>query len=220
MQNNKPRINQNTFNNQIESDQSIKDKEKTISEKATNQVNIFAKRLSDFYKKRGTISYVANFTKGTRQVNSKWASGTALPDIEELCILSQLFDCEAGYLLGEFDCKKRAVADIQAEIGLSEQAISNLQTLKMSGPEFTGILDRILSSNFLIPFLNSISSYIGEGDMPESVLSLLQNEMVNGISHIDRYSELKSNIEKKVTQKAIIEELMWKMIEEQGEGEK
>ena len=46
-----------------------------------------------------------------------------LPQFEDMLKMCEVFDCELGYLLGEFDCKTREATDIQAKTGLSEKAI-------------------------------------------------------------------------------------------------
>ena len=46
--------------------------------------------------------------------------------VNTLIEMSKLFDCDIGYLLGEYDTKKRKITDIQNTIGLSESAIEQL----------------------------------------------------------------------------------------------
>ena len=49
--------------------------------------------------------------------------------LQTLIKLCSIFDCDIGYLLGEYDTKKREIADIQNMIGLSEDAICMLKEL-------------------------------------------------------------------------------------------
>ena len=87
-------------------------------------------------------------------------------DSEEKCRLDillkccSIFDCDMGYLLGEYhECKKLDIQFIQKRTGLTESAISNLalQMVSKEGanrlallnwllddPRFVGLIDRII----------------------------------------------------------------------------
>lgn len=59
----------------------------------------------------------------TRQTIAKWEHGEDIPQLSDLLRLCNLFKCDLGYMLCEYDCKTRTATDIQAETGLSEEAI-------------------------------------------------------------------------------------------------
>lgn len=61
-----------------------------------------------------------------RQTIAKWEHGKDIPQLSDLLRLCNLFGCELGYMLCEYDCKTRAATDIQAETGLSETAIGRI----------------------------------------------------------------------------------------------
>ena len=64
----------------------------------------------------------------SRNTLSKIEKGkTSHYDCELLYILCDIFDCEMGYLLGEYECKTGRSTDISKETGLSETAIDKLQ---------------------------------------------------------------------------------------------
>lgn len=63
------------------------------------------------------------------QTVSKWENGKVMPSLEKLLALCNIYKCELGYLLGEYDCKTRTATDIHKETGLSEIAISRLSPL-------------------------------------------------------------------------------------------
>ncbi len=48
-------------------------------------------------------------------------------DILVLSEMCKIFDCDLGYLMGEYSCKTRQATDIHAETGLSEEAVNELQ---------------------------------------------------------------------------------------------
>lgn len=64
---------------------------------------------------------------------SSWENGKTLPELKYLLRMCDLFDCELGYLLCEFDTKTRAATDIQKETGLSEKAITILKKEHLFG---------------------------------------------------------------------------------------
>ena len=64
----------------------------------------------------------------TRQKVAKWEHGKDLPQLSDLLRLCNLFDCEIGYLLCEYDCKTKVATDIQTVTGLSETAINRISS--------------------------------------------------------------------------------------------
>lgn len=60
------------------------------------------------------------------QMIGKWERGETRPNLDSLFSLCDVFNCEIGYLLCEYNSKTREFADIQAVTGLSECAISSI----------------------------------------------------------------------------------------------
>lgn len=81
------------------------------------------------------------------QTVSKWENGNSIPSIDKLVKLSELYGCEIGYLLGEYDCKHRSSADVKATTGLSESAIENLKTLNFFSRNNIKALNKIIEFN-------------------------------------------------------------------------
>lgn len=65
-----------------------------------------------------------------RKTISKWESGANVPQLDVLLDMCGLFNCELGYLLGEYDQKTRAATDIHQETGLDEAVIDKLRKMK------------------------------------------------------------------------------------------
>lgn len=63
----------------------------------------------------------------SRTTIHKWERGIVLPPLEHLAKMCDLFGCELGYLLGEFDLPTRTETDIQKATGLSYKAIHKLR---------------------------------------------------------------------------------------------
>lgn len=77
-------------------------------------------------EKSMTQSDLADELGVTRQTIAKWEHGEDIPQLSDFLRLCNLFGCELGYMLCEYDCKTRAATDIQAETGLSEMAIGRI----------------------------------------------------------------------------------------------
>ena len=59
-----------------------------------------------------------------------WEEGERIPDLDTLARMADLFECDMGYLLGDYDERRRVAADVCAETGLSEDAVYFLRELK------------------------------------------------------------------------------------------
>lgn len=68
----------------------------------------------------------------SRQTVMKWEKGVTIPDIKKLFNMCEIFNCELGYLLCEYDCKNKIAADVQTVTGLSEKAVMILHDMKTS----------------------------------------------------------------------------------------
>lgn len=81
-------------------------------------------------------------------------------DCELLYILCDIFNCEMGYLLGEYDCKSGRNTDIQKEIGINEAAIDLLSSMyyENSASGFTDVLTLLINNPNFKYFLSLISN--------------------------------------------------------------
>lgn len=78
------------------------------------------------YKSQSEFALALSYSEDSRQTISKWESGKKLPSLEDFIKMCELFECEIGYLLCEYDCKTKDATNIHNAIGLSEKAISIL----------------------------------------------------------------------------------------------
>lgn len=81
------------------------------------------------------------------------------PPLEDLARMCDLFNCELGYLLGEYNCKTRAATDIQAETGLSERAIDRLREEAQKSEIFRGTLSELIESPLFYSLVLGIADY-------------------------------------------------------------
>jgi len=62
----------------------------------------------------------------SHQEVSKWETGKKTPHLSEMLAMCEVFGCELGYLLCEYDAPKRVVADVCEKTGLSPRAVGIL----------------------------------------------------------------------------------------------
>lgn len=115
-----------------------------------NNINVIGERLKEARKSMGySLEYVAEACDIQQyQTVSKWESGNTTPKLEKLLTLCELYGCDLGYFIGEYDCKTRKNTDIKAETGLSEASINQLRADKAFKSS------RIQALNALIEFDN------------------------------------------------------------------
>lgn len=93
---------------------------------------IKAERVAAGYKSQADFMRAMGYSPDSRQTAANWESGKKLPSLDDLLRMCNLFSCEIGYLLCEegYECKTRAVTDIQKDTGLSAGAIEQICLLK------------------------------------------------------------------------------------------
>lgn len=125
-----------------------------------------------------------------RDTLSRYENGHAIPPIDTLLRMCELFNCELGYLLGEYDTKTRIAADIHAETGLSESSISVLREINSINYDFAATnecddeemrkrvfreaIRRYFVTPPLIPFIDKL---IADGyEMMETIRQIISDE--------------------------------------------
>ena len=84
------------------------------------------------------------------QMIGKWERGETRPSLDSLFSLCNVFNCEIGYLLCEYDSKTRESTDIQAVTGLSERAIEILSDFNGRQMDSDAVSKLMQTINFLI----------------------------------------------------------------------
>ncbi len=79
---------------------------------------------------------------------SSWENGKSLPSLGKLLAMAQMFECDCGYLLGDYDERTHNALEMCRETGLSEVSIENLCFLNKWGlSETARVIDFLLSDN-------------------------------------------------------------------------
>lgn len=95
----------------------------------------------------------------SRQLIGRWEKGKSYPTIDDLKKLCNVFNCELGYLLCEYDCKTRETADIHSITGLSEKAIDALSKMNSNKNAHILNLNQILEHKEFLSLLDAIEAY-------------------------------------------------------------
>ena len=127
--------------------------------------------------------------KGTEQNTvSNWEKGVSLPPLSKLIALSEIFDCDLGYLLCDYDEPKRDLADVVEQTGLSGEAVKSL-VLRKTQKDIAGldILSSLLSDRKFWEAIANLNyaKFAGTNmDRPMSdglEAAVLQVQVMNGI---------------------------------------
>lgn len=125
-----------------------------------------AERLKDERTAKGlTQQELAVRLKYSKPTIIEWERGNGqnrIPNMDTLLELCDLYNCEVGYLLCEYDTKFRRNATIQEETGLSEEAIEALRKMNKSIPPLFNLafkenpdrMKRMYAPRFIIALLS------------------------------------------------------------------
>lgn len=112
----------------------------------------------------------------------KWEKGEGELSVWTLLKLSGIFGCDFGYLIGEYDCRKREATDIRAKTGLSETAIMLLLDHPAAG--------NFLSAVFEDEGIHDLLHEVGEALKLEGMLALQPQAMATSVVDSDCLSEI------------------------------
>lgn len=133
----------------------------------------------------------------TRQTIAKWERGESMPPLDVLLFLCKKYNCELGYLLGEYDTKTRLAYDIGKETGLSERAVACLHewVIEKELPvnPYNGVQkeDKDSATRFLnvINLLFEIRSEHGESYENVYLLNLIHKFLYSNIIEITAFNQ-------------------------------
>lgn len=111
----------------------------------------------------------------------KWEKGERLPDLETLARMAEVFDCDIGYLLCDYDEKHHVTADIREQTGLSEEAVVSLLNLNPKDQAIDA-LSSILAQPDVEQWLSQIFRIAGETSVCDNLKNALKLEHLAMIS--------------------------------------
>lgn len=96
---------------------------------------------------------------------SAWEKGERIPDLDSLVRMAEVFNCDVGYLLGDYPEHNRTTSDICAETGLSEEAVSHLLLNTVYRPEYIELFNFLLANenfNKCLTFMYNYADALNE----------------------------------------------------------
>ena len=120
----------------------------------------------------------------------KWENGERLPDLDTIARMAEVFNCDIGYLLGDYDESDFPTHKICERTGLSQIAVERLLRLH-SAPHGSlgvyakgynvpnvGVLSNLIESNGYLELINEISLYlIYGGVLPQDAYTSDEKEL-------------------------------------------
>ena len=95
-----------------------------------------------------------------------WENGERLPDLDSIALMANLFNCDIGYLLGDYNERHYIAADICYRTGLSEKAVESLIRINSSssGDDYLSYICKyisfLLEQNLLVHTIIDASSCV------------------------------------------------------------
>ena len=127
-----------------------------------------------------------------------WEQGQAIPDLNTLFGLCELYCCDLDYLTGNIDCQSHDIQFIHEMTGLSEKSIAKLHEFLIAEDRrsrWSSYISSIIEHELFIQLMSRISEFMGsnflegafeainENDNKENELDF-QDAMLFRISHI------------------------------------
>lgn len=126
----------------------------------TNELNMRRKKIAAIIRKerkknfRSQAAFADSIRKElnlspesiTQGTVSNWENGNTLPSLDYLLAMSRIFDCDCGYLLGDYEERTHDATEICNATGLSEESVNLLCNSKSWGTEseLASVIDALL----------------------------------------------------------------------------
>lgn len=152
---------------------------------------------------------------------SSWERGNTLPSLGKLLAMAQMFECDCGYLLGDYDERTHNALEMCRETGLSEASIENLCFLNKWGmTETARVIDFLLlddrkrypSHNFrsVLNLLNFFISYQDNQKMQKQVFT--NGIIVDYTDNDGMISENAIRLNERVIENAVLNEIQQALV--------
>jgi len=150
----------------------------------------------------------------SRQIIANWEKGKTIPAFDDMLKMCELFDCELGYLLCEFDNKTREATDVCKALGISKEAEAKLKEIKISDYRETLItLSQMIESDYFFKLLKTIHLYRFNFNKHQLVFyNYEEEEIVSKALGCDKYTDVREHI--KASSRYLIEETFMKILDD------
>ena len=145
-------------------------------------------------------------SESSHKTLSSWENGKSLPDLNSLARMADLFGCDIGYLLCDYDERTRDIADASQITGLSPGAIEQL----IKGDDrIVGFISFLIESNRIVPVgfnaLRCVDSLLEIKHYRNEVLPKLPQCNISKIINTSKVSN--DDIEEEAKRTAVIDEI-------------
>lgn len=114
-------------------------------------MSVFSDTLRKTRKETGlTQEQLSEQLNICRDTLYNWENDIRKPDIDELQKLCEIFECDAGYLLGEYETRRAASASMIGATRLSIKALDNLMAAAESGNPYIQTVSALLEDESLL----------------------------------------------------------------------
>jgi len=114
-------------------------------------MSVFSDILRKTRKEKGlTQEQLSEQLNICRDTLYNWENDIRKPDIDELQRLCEIFECDSGYLLGEFETRRAASASMTGATKLSVKALDNLMTAADSDNPYIQTVSTLLEDERLL----------------------------------------------------------------------
>ncbi len=189
----------------------IKDNKYKIGERIRKE------RIEAGYKNQSDFAVALGLKEDSRQSVGSWENGIRFPSLDMFLKMCEIFECEIGYLLCEFDCKTREETDIQKATGLSNKSIRKLFLFRSRNKEtnaffFNSPINSIIEHDSFVELLEAIKKHVwsfnenhyGIDDSSDEIKDTLSNTF-----NCEPY-ELRDYIE--MSSQSLIEKILMKIV--------
>ena len=87
---------------------------------------------------------------------TNWEKGEKIPDLTTLAKMSELFSCDIGYLLGDYEEKHRSTADVSKQTGLSGNAVEKISDMNRFSTIPVEVLSRMILQPDTLEFFHKV----------------------------------------------------------------
>ncbi|MFI3226999.1 MAG: helix-turn-helix transcriptional regulator [Clostridia bacterium] len=150
-----------------------------------NKIEV-GKRLQQMRKeKKLSLDEMEDILYTSRQTISKWEKGELTLPLGTAIEICNFFDCDIGYLMGEYECRKHKVQDVKDVTGLSEESINALYFFNVEANNYWHFKAYSVFLNYII------TKFIEHADMQfANYLSAIKELEQYSMEHNREYEKL------------------------------
>lgn len=189
----------------------IKDSKYKIGERIRKE------RIEAGYKNQSDFAVALGLKEDSRQSVGSWENGIRFPSLDMFLKMCEIFECEIGYLLCEFDCKTKEQTDVQKATGLSNKSINRLFLFRTRNKEtnafvFNSPINSIIEHDSFVELLEAIKKHVWSFNENHYCIDDTNDEIKDALSNTFNCEpyELRNYIE--MSSQALIERILMKIV--------